>query len=77
MMCGQVGDPQQLPATIFSQTGGSTAFERSLFERLEHCGHPVHLLDTQVHKQGMMMMTMMMMMMMVMMSPMMTMTTRP
>lgn len=43
--CVLVGDPQQLPATVFSQT--NTQFERSLFERLEHCGHPVHLLDTQ------------------------------
>ena len=45
--CVLVGDPQQLPATVFSQLGASTAFERSLFERLEHGGHPVHLLDTQ------------------------------
>lgn len=40
-----VGDPQQLPATVFSQAG--CGFERSLFERLETGGHPVHLLDTQ------------------------------
>ena len=45
--CVLVGDPQQLPATVFSSLGASTAFERSLFERLEHGGHPVHLLDTQ------------------------------
>lgn len=29
-----VGDPQQLPATIFSQVGKQLALERSLFERL-------------------------------------------
>jgi hypothetical protein len=29
-----VGDPQQLPATIFSQAGKQLALERSLFERL-------------------------------------------
>lgn len=45
--CVLVGDPQQLPATVFSSLGAATAFERSLFERLEHGGHPVHLLDTQ------------------------------
>lgn len=30
-----VGDPQQLPATIFSQAGKQLALERSLFERLD------------------------------------------
>lgn len=44
--CVLVGDPQQLPATVFSKSS-DLAFERSLFERLEHVGHPVHLLDTQ------------------------------
>jgi superfamily I DNA and/or RNA helicase len=29
-----VGDPQQLPATIFSQVAKQLALERSLFERL-------------------------------------------
>jgi superfamily I DNA and/or RNA helicase len=29
-----VGDPQQLPATIFSQAAKQLALERSLFERL-------------------------------------------
>lgn len=43
--CVLVGDPQQLPATVFSQAG--CGFERSLFERLETGAHPVHLLDTQ------------------------------
>lgn len=42
-----VGDPQQLPATIFSTSGRTTKFDRSLFQRLEDAGHEVHLLDTQ------------------------------
>jgi hypothetical protein len=42
-----VGDPQQLNATIFSQYGIDVQFDRSLFQRLAQCGHPVHLLDTQ------------------------------
>jgi hypothetical protein len=33
-----VGDPQQLPATIFSQAGKQLALERSLFERLDVVG---------------------------------------
>jgi senataxin len=46
--CVLVGDPQQLSATVFSQGGAATQYDRSLFQRLEQCGHPVHLLDTQV-----------------------------
>ena len=43
-----VGDPQQLPATIFSVSGRGTKYDRSLFQRLEESGlHHVHLLDTQ------------------------------
>ncbi len=42
-----VGDPQQLPATIFSVSGRSTKYDRSLFQRLEEAGHDVHLLNTQ------------------------------
>ena len=42
-----VGDPQQLPATIFSVSGKTTKYDRSLFQRLEESGHDVHLLDTQ------------------------------
>lgn len=42
-----VGDPQQLPATIFNVSGKTTKFDRSLFQRLEEAGHEVHLLDTQ------------------------------
>mmetsp|Transcript_50043 Transcript_50043/g.150570 ORF Transcript_50043/g.150570 Transcript_50043/m.150570 type:complete len:571 (-) Transcript_50043:105-1817(-) len=42
-----VGDPQQLPATIFSVSGRITKYDRSLFQRLEEAGHEVHMLDTQ------------------------------
>ena len=42
-----VGDPQQLPATIFSVSGRNTKYDRSLFQRLEGAGHEIHLLDTQ------------------------------
>ena len=42
-----VGDPQQLPATIFSMAGRKTKFDRSLFQRLDEAGHPVHMLNMQ------------------------------
>ena len=42
-----VGDPQQLPATIFSYSGRETKYDRSLFQRLEEAGHEVHLLNQQ------------------------------
>ena len=42
-----VGDPQQLPATVFSVSGRSTKYDRSLFQRLEEAGHDVHLLNMQ------------------------------
>ena len=42
-----VGDPNQLPATIFSISGRSTKYDRSLFQRLEEAGHDVHLLNVQ------------------------------
>ncbi|KAL7548333.1 hypothetical protein ACHAWF_011620, partial [Thalassiosira exigua] len=42
-----VGDPQQLPATIFNVSGRNTKYDRSLFARLEDAGHDVHLLNTQ------------------------------
>lgn len=45
--CVLVGDPQQLSATVFSRTSGQSLYERSLFERLESCDHPVHMLRTQ------------------------------
>ena len=42
-----VGDPQQLPATIFNVSGRNSKYDRSLFQRLEEAGHEVHLLDMQ------------------------------
>jgi senataxin len=45
--CILVGDPQQLPATIFSVSGKSTKFDRSLFQRLEEAGHPFYMLKVQ------------------------------
>jgi len=45
--CILVGDPQQLPATIFSVSGKSTKYDRSLFQRLEEAGHRVYMLQVQ------------------------------
>ena len=36
-----VGDPQQLPATLFSAAAKASLLERSLFERLAQAGTPV------------------------------------
>uniref|UniRef100_A0A6P6Y756 Probable helicase DDB_G0274399 n=1 Tax=Dermatophagoides pteronyssinus TaxID=6956 RepID=A0A6P6Y756_DERPT len=41
------GDAQQLPSTVISPRLKATAFERSLFERLEQLGHPVEMLRVQ------------------------------
>ncbi len=45
--CIMVGDPKQLPATIFSDTSKAAGYDRSLFERLMQLDHPCILLDTQ------------------------------
>jgi senataxin len=42
-----VGDPQQLPATIFNVSGRNTKYDRSLFQRLEEAGHKVYMLNQQ------------------------------
>lgn len=42
-----VGDPQQLPATVFSLSGRGNKYDRSLFQRLEQCKHHVVMLNTQ------------------------------
>ncbi|CAM9712680.1 unnamed protein product, partial [Scytosiphon promiscuus] len=42
-----VGDPAQLPATIFSQEATRANFGQSLFQRLQRGGHPKTMLDTQ------------------------------
>lgn len=42
-----IGDPKQLPATVISKLAEKMKYGRSLFERLERLGHPVHLLNIQ------------------------------
>ena len=42
-----MGDPQQLPATVLSSRAREGLLERSLFERLQACGHPVQVLSVQ------------------------------
>ncbi|KXZ56978.1 hypothetical protein GPECTOR_1g883 [Gonium pectorale] len=42
-----VGDPQQLPATLFSSAAKETLLERSLFERLSQAGTAVKMLSVQ------------------------------
>eukprot|EP00897_Mesotaenium_endlicherianum_P000640 jgi/Mesen1/10577/ME000085S09909 len=42
-----VGDPKQLPATVFSDESKACGYGRILFERLQSNGYPVHLLNVQ------------------------------
>lgn len=42
-----VGDPAQLPATIFSNDAKRANYGQSLFQRLQRGGHPKMMLDTQ------------------------------
>lgn len=42
-----VGDPQQLPATIFNMSGRNSKYDRSLFQRLEEAGQPTYMLNEQ------------------------------
>eukprot|EP00605_Chrysophyceae_sp_TOSAG23-4_P002113 GSChrysophyteH1.ASY1.ANO1.2339.1 assembled CDS len=42
-----VGDPCQLPATVFSHISKLKQYDRSLFERLMYSGHDVMILSTQ------------------------------
>ena len=42
-----MGDPQQLPATVLSAAAKAGLFERSLFERLRHCGAQSIMLTVQ------------------------------
>ena len=39
-----IGDPQQLPATIFSKKCEKFGYDLSLFERLQRANYPVFLL---------------------------------
>ena len=45
--CVLVGDPQQLPATVFSTSGRGLKYDRSLFQRLEEGGERVYMLNEQ------------------------------
>jgi senataxin len=40
-----VGDPQQLPATVFSVSGRKSKYGRCLFQRLEEAGQQVYMLN--------------------------------
>lgn len=42
-----VGDPCQLPATVFSRTAKRANYSQSLFQRLQVAGYPVLMLETQ------------------------------
>jgi hypothetical protein len=42
-----VGDPCQLPATVFSRTAKHANYNQSLFQRLQVAGYPVQMLETQ------------------------------
>mmetsp|Transcript_103475 Transcript_103475/g.179644 ORF Transcript_103475/g.179644 Transcript_103475/m.179644 type:complete len:923 (+) Transcript_103475:47-2815(+) len=42
-----VGDPQQLPATVFSTIAMEHKYDQSLFQRLQASGHKVNLLNMQ------------------------------
>ncbi|PHJ25439.1 rna-directed rna polymerase [Cystoisospora suis] len=42
-----VGDPRQLPATIFSRVAIQHRYSQSLFQRLEAAGHKVNMLSVQ------------------------------
>lgn len=42
-----VGDPCQLPATVFSRTAKRANYNQSLFQRLQVAGYPVLMLETQ------------------------------
>ena len=42
-----VGDPKQLPATVLSNTAADAGYNRSMFQRFQAAGYPVHMLRTQ------------------------------
>ncbi len=42
-----IGDPKQLPATIFSKTCEKYLYDQSIFHRLQLVRYPVHMLDVQ------------------------------
>jgi len=42
-----IGDPKQLPATVFSRVSQNLKYDQSLFYRLQKSNYPVHLLEVQ------------------------------
>ena len=42
-----VGDPCQLPATLFSKAAKDANYGQSLFQRLQTLGYPMTMLETQ------------------------------
>eukprot|EP01054_Gregarina_sp_Poly1_P007183 Gregarina_sp_Poly_1__7182@NODE_393_length_8957_cov_1164_871316_g322_i0_p1_GENE_NODE_393_length_8957_cov_1164_871316_g322_i0NODE_393_length_8957_cov_1164_871316_g322_i0_p1_ORF_typecomplete_len993_score171_62AAA_12/PF13087_6/6_1e03AAA_12/PF13087_6/2_5e03AAA_12/PF13087_6/9_5e53AAA_11/PF13086_6/2_1e46AAA_30/PF13604_6/1_1e17Viral_helicase1/PF01443_18/9_9Viral_helicase1/PF01443_18/1_4e10AAA_19/PF13245_6/1_1e03AAA_19/PF13245_6/0_00023AAA_19/PF13245_6/1_5e06ResIII/PF04851_15/0_0082ResIII/PF04851_15/8_2T len=42
-----VGDPRQLPATVFSKVALDLGYDQSLFQRLERAGHKINMLSVQ------------------------------
>lgn len=42
-----IGDPNQLPSTVFSIRSIRHGYDQSLFERMMKVGYPVNLLQTQ------------------------------
>ena len=42
-----IGDPNQLPATIFSSNSIEFKYDQSLFERMMKCNYPVNILKIQ------------------------------
>lgn len=42
-----VGDPRQLPATVFSKVALDLKYDQSLFQRLERGGHKINMLHVQ------------------------------
>lgn len=42
-----IGDPNQLPATVFSQKSLEHKYDQSLFQRMMKSGYPVNVLKTQ------------------------------
>jgi len=42
-----IGDPNQLPATVFSRISLDLNYDQSLFERMMKCDYPVNILKVQ------------------------------
>lgn len=46
-----IGDPHQLPATVFSSKSLEHKYDQSLFERMMKSGFPLSVLKTQYRMQ--------------------------